>query len=522
MSPRNAAVVTSGGPDKTETGQIKISGGLIARNTLLNLIGQAAPLLVGILTIPYVVHGLGTERFGILSLAWVILGYFAIFDLGLGRATTKFVAEALGKGEEEAVPRLIWTSVTVQLIMGVVGGLVLFYISPLLVEHVLNIPQDLVGEALSTFYLLAFSVPVVLISSSFRGGLEAAQRFDLINAVQIPTSSLTYLLPFIGILLGFELPGIVILILLVRLGVLASFVVLNIHLTPELKRYSVSFGHIHRLFSFGGWVMVSSIAGPILQYFDRFIIGSLLTMSAVAYYTVPQDILIRLWIISGSLAMTLFPAFSALGVEHIEKIKKYFVYASKYTLLILGPIILFLIVFANDILEFWLGNDFAQNSTLPLQILAIGILIGSISQHCFSIFQGIGRPDIGAKIYFLLIPMSFMLTWFLISKIGISGAALSWTLSRLLGLLLSLIMVKHVLCMDFADLDTEGILHQFACFLALGALLMPFQFLSSGLIKICLILSIFILFIIVEWLYVMDAKDKRLILSMLIWKHHEK
>jgi O-antigen/teichoic acid export membrane protein len=77
--------------EAADAGQIKISGGLIARNTLLNLIGLAAPLLVAILTIPYVVHGLGTDRFGLLSLAWVVLGYFTIFDLGLGRATTKYV-----------------------------------------------------------------------------------------------------------------------------------------------------------------------------------------------------------------------------------------------------------------------------------------------------------------------------------------------------------------------------------------------------------------------------------------------
>lgn len=80
---------------------VEIRGSLLAHNTLLNFIGQAVPLLVGVVTIPFIVQGLGTERFGLLSLAWVILGYFTIFDLGLGRATTNFVAEALGKGEDD-------------------------------------------------------------------------------------------------------------------------------------------------------------------------------------------------------------------------------------------------------------------------------------------------------------------------------------------------------------------------------------------------------------------------------------
>ena len=63
---------------------IRIGGSLLARNALLNLIGQAVLLLVGVVCVPLVIRGLGTERFGLLSLAWVILGYFSIF--GLGRA----------------------------------------------------------------------------------------------------------------------------------------------------------------------------------------------------------------------------------------------------------------------------------------------------------------------------------------------------------------------------------------------------------------------------------------------------
>ena len=33
--------------------------------------------------------------FGVLSLVWMFIGYFSLFDLGLGRATTKLVAEKI-------------------------------------------------------------------------------------------------------------------------------------------------------------------------------------------------------------------------------------------------------------------------------------------------------------------------------------------------------------------------------------------------------------------------------------------
>jgi O-antigen/teichoic acid export membrane protein len=320
---------------------LEIKGSLLARNTLFNLIGQGLPLIVAVVTIPFIIHGLGIDRFGLLSLAWVVLGYFAIFDLGLGRATTKFVAEALGKGEEDQVPPLVWTAVTIQAFFGLLGAIVLASITPFLVERILNIPTELIKEAKATFYLLSLSIPVVLVSSSFRGVLEASQRFDLVNIVRVPASVLTFLLPLIGLLLGFSLPGIVALILLARVGALAAFVVMNLRINPQLRRYLGSFALFPRLFSFGGWITVTSIVGPILVYLERFLIASLMSMAAVAYYSAPYEAVTRLWIIPASLAMTLFPAFSSLeGVRDRQKLGTLFARSAKYILLVLGPIVL--------------------------------------------------------------------------------------------------------------------------------------------------------------------------------------
>ncbi len=281
---------------------------MIARNTLLNLVGQALPLLVAVIAMPFVVRGLGTERFGLLSLAWVVMGYFTIFDLGLGRATTKYVAEALGNGEEGRVPQIIWTAATMQAIMGTIGALALFGLTDLLVNRFLNIPTGLLDEARLTFHLLALGIPVVMITSSFSGVLEAAQRFDLINSVKIPSSILTYLLPLVGLFMGLGLPGIVALILLARFGAMITFVAINLRIRPELREYSASTNLLTPLFSYGGWITISNIVSPVLVYLDRFLIGSILTISAVAYYTAPYEAVTRLWIISSSLTMTLFPA----------------------------------------------------------------------------------------------------------------------------------------------------------------------------------------------------------------------
>src|SRR6266849_6646628 len=99
------------------------SGRLLARNTVWNLLGSGAPMLVAVFCIPILIRGLGKERFGVLTLAWALIGYASLFDLGLGRALTQLVAKKLGAGEDREVPTLVWTSLVLMLLLGAAGAL---------------------------------------------------------------------------------------------------------------------------------------------------------------------------------------------------------------------------------------------------------------------------------------------------------------------------------------------------------------------------------------------------------------
>jgi len=501
--------------DRKEVGRINITGSLIASNTLLNLMGQVLPLLVGVVTIPLVVHGLGTERFGLLSLAWVILGYFTIFDLGLGRATTKYVSEALGKGENDQVPEIIWTAVTFQAALGFIGGIVLFVVTNLLVERVLNIPPELLGEAKDTLHLLALSVPLVLISSSFSGVLEAAQRFDLVNSVRIPSSILTFVLPLVGLHLGFGLPGIVVLILLARLGSLIALAWMDFRIVPELKKHSVSFARFYRLFAFGGWVMITSIVGPFLVYLDRLIIGSLLTMSAVAYYTAPYEMVTRLWIISASLSATLFPAFSAMeGVRDRERLIIFLARSIKYVFLISGAIVVLIVIHAEQILQIWLGGDFAAESTVTMQILAMGVLINSLAHMPFALLQGVGRPDLPAKFHLIELPVYVGIAWILIGEFGIAGAAEAWTIRVAIDTVLIFIVTFKIYRISPSLLVEEGMKRAIIGLVTFAAIAYVLKGVAPTLpvaFQALLFMGFIVLSAGIAWNFVMDDSDRRTI-----------
>src|SRR5258706_12920148 len=120
----------------------------LLRGALWNQLGQALPVLAALLLVPRLVHGLGVERFGILSLAWMLIGYFTLFDLGVSGALTRLVSERLSTHRREEIPALVWTSLALTTAMGAVGAVLIAALAPWLVGSVLHVPPALRAEAL--------------------------------------------------------------------------------------------------------------------------------------------------------------------------------------------------------------------------------------------------------------------------------------------------------------------------------------------------------------------------------------
>lgn len=492
---------------KDQAPTIEIQTGLLVRNTILNLIGVSIPLAIGVVSIPFIIRWLGIERFGILTIAWSFFGYFIIFDFGLARATTKFIAEALGEQKIKKIPQFLWTTVIFQGILGLLGSILTVAAIPLLIEKLLNIPVQYVDEARLTFYFLALSFPVILLSGSFRGAILAAQRFDLINAVNVPTSVTNYLMPFLGALLGFSLPGIILMLLASRIIILFVWFLLCLKLFPILKtRFSFHKESIHSLLGFGGWITISNVIGPFLVYFDRFLIGTLLTLEAVSYYTAPQEALMRLGFLPGSLLLTLFPAFSTLkGSKDSTKIRSFFTYSVKYILIAMGLIIIILVYCAKIVLTLWLGENFAQNSTVAFQILALGSLVITLAGVPVSLLHGIGRADITAKLRLFEICFYVPLAWLLIREWGINGVAAAWTIRVSVAMILLFISSYKFGRIGFFSLVENGVIR--ACvLLSIFTLTSFFTFQFSW--KYYGLLVLICAFLLATWFYVLNKFEK--------------
>ena len=409
------------------------SGRLLAKNTVWNLIGNGAPMVVAVFSIPVLIHGLGKDRFGVLALAWALIGYASLFDVGLGRALTQVVAKKLGTQEEHEIPQVVWTSLLLMLGLGILGAAVMSSISPWLVHRLLKVPEALQAETLRSFYWLAVSVPAVIAAAGLRGLLEAHQRFDLVTYLRVPMGVFTFLGPLAVLPFSHSLAPVVAVLVAGRfVGCGASFW-LCLRVAPELRERVAWHGpSAGPLLRFGGWMTVTNIVGPLMVTLDRFVIGAIVSMAAVAYYATPFDVVTKLLLIPGAVVGVMFPAFTSSFTNDRERAALLYGRSVKYTLLALFPIILLITALAQNGLTLWLGADFAQHSSRVAQWLALGVLANSLALIPFSFVQGIGRPDLTAKLHLVELPVYLLMLFWLIRVGGIEGAAIAWTLRTIL------------------------------------------------------------------------------------------
>jgi O-antigen/teichoic acid export membrane protein len=414
---------------KTESSPFHLtSGRLLARNTIWNLLGSGAPMLVAVACIPVLIRELGKDRFGILALAWALIGYANLFDLGLGRALTQMISKKLGAGEHHEVPDVFWTSLLLMTLLGSLGGVIVACISPWLVRHALNVPAALQHETLISFYLISFSIPVIIGTAGLRGFLEAQQRFDLINALRVPMGMFTYIGSLLALPFSRSLVPVVAVLAAGRVIAWIAHLLLCFKVQPAL-RHEIAWRRdfVSPLMCFGGWMTVSNVIGPLMVTLDRFVIGAYLTVAAVAYYATPFEMVTKLWLFPNSLVGVVFPAFSTSFAHDRNRTAMLYDRSVKYVLLLLFPIVLLIVVLAPDALKLWLGPDFAQHSTRVLRWLAVGVFINSLALVPSALLQGIGRPDLTAKLHMIELPAYLLALWWCISKDGIEGAAVAWT-----------------------------------------------------------------------------------------------
>ena len=409
---------------------------VLAKNTLFNLVTQVGLVIISFLAFPILVNHLTTEGFGLLSLVWVLVGYFSLLDFGVSRAITKFVAEFLARKDDGRIRDITWTSLSIGLALGCTLGLALLLGRGLLLTGVFHASGILREEASISVTAAAVGIPFMLAQGILRGVQTAYQRFDLVNGFQAATGLFQWVGSVVIVLAGGGVKEVVLLTVMTRVVVFAASLAILPLMIPGVFR-SVRLWDLtlaKTLLSFGGWVSLSQFTGPLFIYVDRLMIASFMALSAVAYYTVPQEAVNRMLILPLSMTTALYPVMSAWSSDLRESraAKGMYRRSVKYVSVVMFPLAALCFLFAKEILRLWMGPEFAAQGALPLQIFLVGLMFNAIAQIPVTLLHAYGRPDLPAKFNLIELPVMIGLNVVLIPAFGIAGAASAWAVRVIL------------------------------------------------------------------------------------------
>ena len=480
-------------------------GRLLSVSAAWNIVGYLIPILVALVTVPILVHHLGTDRFGLLSLAWVLIGSFSIIDLGLGRTLTQFTASTLARGDVDAIAPLVWSTLVLMLIFGAVTGTVIALLAPWLVHGGLRIPVSLQAESLETLYLLALALPIVLVTAGLRGVLEAQQQFGLSNLVRIPLGIVTFAGPLLVLPFTVRLSAVVLVLIVGRYIAAVAYLILCLGSTPGLaRRVGPRLSLMGPLLRMGAWISTSNLISPVLVYTDRFVIGAVISVGAVAYYTVPYDVAARLLVIPGAIAAVLFPAFATSFVHDRGRANALLVRGTKYLFLLLLPITIAAVTLASDGLRIWLGPDFSRQSGEVLQLLTVGVFFNGLANVPLSFIQGVGRADISARLHLVELPIYLMALWWLIAQAGIDGAAVAYAVRSFVDMAILFIFSFRLLH------SRSGLVLRMGWALAASLLVFAAGTLPpSQITKALFLILLLSCFAIISWFYILSPDERR-------------
>ena len=405
----------------------------IISNTFSNYALKFVQILLNLIAIPVLINNVGSEGFGIILFANVLVGYFSVLDLGISQGLTKFVAEYTTKMKFEIVKSIINTSLFFYFLIGLfvfccVGLIVLF-------DGLkwFNISDDNYDVAKNIFLLAGalalFAWPKIALEGVFRG----IQKFYILNLTiglgRVVSVSLSIVLALIDaqleyIFLAFNLDKLILFFWQYKL--------LTKHIDYwKFQLCTVNIKTFKMIFAFSGWIMLGQIA-VILEYqSDQFILASMASVSAIATYTIIFFLFRLIQQVSGMAASAVMPAVAETKANDNQETIDFFVlYGSKYHNMLFVPVIIVCYFLVEPFIHLWVGDKYIEYIWL-IQASILFQLFWQSNAFLGQVYTGIGKSKKTGLIAIFSGVLNVSLSVLLVNYYGLSGVILGTLIAGL-------------------------------------------------------------------------------------------
>ncbi len=393
----------------------------LLKNSTWNLLGTAIAAAVMIPAMGFFARALDTESFGLLALILAFVGYASVLDGGFARAVVREVA-ALGDFRE-GITKIVSTALWVVLVIGGLASLVFLGFVPWLID-LMHVRQDLHGAAVDGFQMACLMLPLILMTMIWLAPVEGLNQFATLNLIR----AVGFILMFgVSVVAVFFKPSFVSAVA----GLLVGRLLMAILSWWASRKFTdKSFGNFDRdalkaLYRFGGWITVSNLVTPLLDYLDRFILSIVGGASSIAYYAAPADGIHKMQSLPGAVARALFPLLSASQDQGQSRLM---VTAFIVQALIGLGVSIIMLGFGDQIIALWLGADYVESSGTVLKVLSIGFAFNAMAWVPQTALQALGFAKATAFVSLSQVLPYILLLIGLTNAFGLVGTAVAWAI----------------------------------------------------------------------------------------------
>ncbi len=382
------------------------------KNTSFNLLGYFYLFFASLISIPIIIHHLGTTKFALLTLITTLVNLSVLFNFGLHQATIRYLALHL-KHKLKAT-QYLQTASTLILFLTLLLALTLFLTKPLIL-HQLHLPSSL--------FPLTFSLIILNFITSFLNTLPQARNdFLFYNLKTFLVGSTN---TFLAAYLATQTSSLSILLLIRLLAQLLTLIFQLIYLfryfVPTFPLFYPSIAQ--QLLSYSLKKFVNLISGQLTFHLPRLAITTYLPLTNLPLFTIPQGLVANLQAGLTQLTTAFFPLSTSLLAKNKLHKLKLFIWPIEI-LIFSGFLIFNLIVFlfGFPLLNFWLHNSSLAHQILPiLKLLSLTSLISSLTAIPATILDALGKPEIPAKFSLLNLSLQIIFLYLFIPRFGLIG-----------------------------------------------------------------------------------------------------
>ena len=417
----------------------------ITKNIYWNVFGNFVPLLVGFVSVPYLIKNSSVEIVGILTIIWGIIGYLSLFDFGLGRVITRKISLILNGDSLHEVRLIAKSGLKFTLWMGFFGGGILLLLSNNIAYSWLNVSEVYKRDVYYSLIISALCIPITTATVALKGVLEGFEEFKIVNLLRMILGATNFGLPAVSLTIhGDSIAWMTFYLFVSRFFMFFIHFIFVNKLIKKKWLFEKSDKKIGEFFVSGFWMTISNLILPLGAVADKFVISSVLGASAIAFFTVPSEILTRVLIFPVALTGALFPRIAYVYSINKSEAKKIYQKYLKISTVLMSILLMILLIFSQIGLSIWLGKEFSEKAWAIFCILSVGIFFNGIAQIPFATIQAVGMAKRAAMLHIIEFVIYVPLLYASLNFLGLIGGAIVWSTKMFVDLIGLLIINRNL------------------------------------------------------------------------------